>query len=129
MIEPGKLTLEILVSSPYLYLVVLYVIPLLLGGLTAYFADRAADEKLKQESRAIDLLADTTKIYEFENIRDPIAWGIFAVIVVVYPIAATLDSIGDFTTVWSASILTGIASRSILMKLVTSFITKVTQKQ
>lgn len=129
MIEVGKITLELLLNSPYSYLAVLYGVPLALGGLAAYFADRAADEKLKQESRAIDPLADTTQAYEFENIRDPIAWGMMAVVVVVYPMASTLDKVGDFSTVWASAVLAGLVSRAVLVKLAASFITKVTQKQ
>lgn len=129
MIEPGKITVELILNSPYLYFIVLYGVPLLLGGLAAYFADRAADEKLKQDSRTIDPLADTTQVYEFESIRDPIAWGMMAVVVVVYPIASTLDAVGDFATVWASAVLAGLVSRAILMKLAASFITKVTQRQ
>ena len=129
MIEPGKITIELLLNSPYLYSIVLYGVPLLLGGLAAYFADRAADERLKHESRTIDPLADTTQAYEFENIRDPIAWGMMAVVVVVYSMASTIDAVGDWSAVWASAVLAGMVSRAILTKLAASFITKVTQKQ
>lgn len=128
MIEPGKITIEVLLNSPYLYLIVLYGVPLLLGGLAAYFADRAADEKLKQEVKVINPQADTTQAYEFEHIRDPIAWGILAVVVVVYPMASALDEMGDWSVVWASAVLAGLASRAILMKLASSFITKVTRQ-
>lgn len=128
MITPGEISLELLLNSPTGYLAVLYGVPLLLGGIAAYFADRAADEKLKQESRAIDPLADTTQAYEFEHIRDPIAWGMMAVVVVVYPMVTVLDVVGDFATVWSSAVLAGLASRAILMKLAANFVSKI-QKQ
>ncbi len=127
MINPGEITLELLLNSQYLYLAVLYAVPLLLGAAAAYFADRAADEKLKQDSRAIDPLADTTQVYEFEHIRDPIAWGMLAVVGVVFPLAATLDKTGDWSAVWAAAVLAGLTSRAILMKMAASFITKTTQ--
>ncbi len=124
MIQVGKITLELLLNSPYIYMIWLYAIPLLLGGLAAYFADRAADEKLKQESRAIDPLADASNIYEFENIRDPVAWGILATVVVVLPMASTLDAVGDWAAVWASAVLAGLTSRAILMRLAAQFVTK-----
>ena len=125
MIEPGKITLELLMlNSQYAYFIILYGASLLLGGLSAYFADRAADEKLKQDSRANDPLTDTTQVYEFEHIRDPIAWGMMAVVAIVYPLAATLDQAGDWSTVWSSAVLAGLVSRAVLMKLASAFITK-----
>jgi len=128
MIEVGKITLELLLNNPYSYLAVLYGVPLILGGVAAYFADRAADEKLKQESRAIDPLADTTQVYEFESIRDPIAWGVLAVVVVVFPMANTLDQVGDWSVVWGAAVLAGMTSRAILTSMASKFLSKVTKE-
>lgn len=132
MIEPGKISLELILNDPKLYMLWLYAIPLVLGSLAAFFADRAADSKLKNEARESDPTITKDKlddVYEFEDIRDPIAWGILATIVVVFPMANTLDAVGDWGTVWASSILAGLTSRALLMKLAGSFIAKVTQKK
>lgn len=128
MIEPGKITIELLLGNPATYMGFLYVIPLILGALSAYFADRSADATLKNEAK--ESQPDISKeklndVYEFENIRDPIAWGMMAVIVIVYPVASTLDAVGDWAAVWSSAVLAGLVSRVVLMRLAASFITKV----
>lgn len=132
MINPGEITLELILNDPKLYMVWLYAIPLILGALAAFFADRAADAKLKSEAKESDHTlskAQLDDVYEFENIRDPIAWGILATIVVVFPMASTLDAVGDFGTVWASAVLAGLTSRAILMRVAAGFIAKVSQSQ
>lgn len=120
MIEPGKITLELILGNPLYYMAWIYLAPLILAALAAYFADRAADEKLKA-------ITGDPNMYEFENIRDPIVWGIFACIVTVFPLTETLDAVGSWPTVWASAILAGLTSRAILMKLAGAFLTKVTE--
>lgn len=129
MIQPGYITLELILNNPLLYIIWIYLVPLVIGGLSAYFADRAADEKMKTDVRAKYPQTDISKdqldnIYEFEHIRDPIAWGVLAVIVVVLPLTKQLDAIGDWTAIWSASVLAGLTSRAILMTMASRFLTK-----
>jgi hypothetical protein len=127
MIEPGKETLELFLNNPQLYFFWIYVIPLILAGATAYFADRAADEKLKRDTQAANPEADLNEVFEFEHVGDPIAWGILACVVMVFPMVRTLDAVGDWTAVWAAAVLSGMVARAGLMKLASSFMTKVTE--
>lgn len=128
VINPGEITLELLLNNPLYYMVFVYMGALILASIAAWWADRQADNALKQESRKIDPLADTTQVYEFESIRDPILAGMLACIVVVFPLAASIDVVGGWQAIYASAVLAGITARAILMKLAASFITKVTQK-
>jgi len=131
MIEPGKITMELILNSPILYIGWIYLIPLIIGAAAAYFADRAADEHLKTEVKTVNPTITNealNDVYEFEHIRDPIAWGILVVIVVVYPMASTLDTVGDWSTVWASAVLAGLVSRSALKTLAGRFRTKALSK-
>ncbi len=108
MIEPGKITLELLINNPLYYMVFVYIGALVLGGMAAWWADRQADNSLKQEARKIDPLADTTQVYEFEHIRDPVLAGMLACIVVVFPLASSVDTVGGWQSVFSSAVLAGI---------------------
>lgn len=130
VINPGEITLELLLGeNPLYYMAFIYVGSLILTAIAAWWADRQADNALKQESRAIDPLADTTQVYEFENVRDPVLAGMLACVVVVFPLAASIDTVGGWQGIYAGAVLAGITARVILMKLAASFITKVTQKQ
>jgi hypothetical protein len=127
MIESGKETLELFLDNPELYMLWIYAIPPLLAGAAAYFADRAVDEKLKREMQAINPEVNPNEVFEFEHIRDPIAWGILACVAMVFPMVRTLDTVGDWTAVWAAAVLSGLVARAGLMRLASSFMTKVTE--
>lgn len=129
VINPGEITLELLLSNPLYYMVFVYMGALILASIAAWWADRQADNALKQESRKIDPLADTTQVYEFENIRDPILAGMLACVVVVFPLASSLDQFNGWQMIFASAVLAGITARIVLMKLAAGFVAKVTQKQ
>lgn len=127
VLNPGEITVELLLNNPAYYIAFIYVGSLILSAVAAWWADRQADNSLKAESRKIDPLTDTTQVYEFENVRDPILAGILACIVVVYPLAASIDIVGGWQGVFASAVLAGITARVVLMKLASSFVTKYTQ--
>lgn len=129
MIEPGEITLELLLNNPLYYMAFVYIGALALSAIAAWWADRQADNALKQESRKIDPLADVTQVYEFENVRDPILAGMLACVVVVFPLAASIDVVGGWQAIYASAVLSGITARAVLMKLAAGFVSKVTQKQ
>lgn len=128
MIEPGKITLELLLNNPLYYIVFVYLGALVLSAIAAWWADRQADNVLKAESRAIDPLADVTQAYEFEHIRDPILAGVLVCIVVVFPLASSLDQINGWQMIFASAVLAGITARMVLMKLANQFVSKVTKQ-
>lgn len=128
VINPGEITLELLLSNPLYYMAFVYVGALVLAAVAAWWADRQADNALKQESRKIDPLADTTQVYEFENVRDPILAGMLACIAVVFPLAASIDTVGGWQGVFASAVLAGITARVVLSRLAAAFVTKATQK-
>lgn len=128
MIEVGKITVELLMNNPLYYMVFIYVGALALSAIAAWWADRQADNALKQESRKIDPLADTTQAYEFENVRDPILAGMLACIVVVFPLASSLDQVGGWQGIYASAVLAGITARIILMKLAAQFVSKMSKQ-
>ena len=128
VIEPGKITLELLLSNPLYYMLFIHAGALLLSAMAAWWADRQADNALKQESRKIDPLADTTQVYEFENVRDPILAGVLVCVAVVFPIASSIDTIGGWQGVYASAVLAGITSRMILRSLAAKFAAKVTKQ-
>lgn len=128
VIEPGEITLELLLNNPLYYMAFIYVGALVLAAIAAWWADRQADNALKQESRNIDPLADTTQVYEFENVRDPILAGMFACIVVVFPLAASIDTVGGWQGIYSSAVLAGITARAVLSRLAAAFVTKTTKQ-
>lgn len=124
MIEPGEITLELLLNNPLYYMAFVYVGALTLSAIAAWWADRQADNALKQESRKIDPLADTTQTYEFENVRDPVLAGMLACIVAVFPLAASIDTVGGWQGIYASAVLAGITARAVLSRLAAAFVTK-----
>lgn len=114
MIEPGKITLELILNRPEYYLVWIYLIPVALSAVAAYFADRAADEKVDHDAKETN---EAVVIYEFQSIKDPIAWGAMAGIAFVLPMASTIDAVADWAGVWSFAIGIGLVARVALMRL------------
>ena len=95
-------------------LAILYVIPLILGGIASKIADRTAETTP----------AETTPPAPFQNIKDPVAWGIMAVIVLVYPFTATIELAAGWTAVWSLAVVSGLGAQTLLMKKTRQLIDK-----
>ena len=106
----------------------IYVGAVVLAGIASWWADRQADNALKADARTIDPLADTTQVYEFEHVRDPIIAGVLACIVAVFPLATSIDQVGGWQGVFSSAVLAGITARAVLMRLSTGFVTKITKQ-
>lgn len=129
VINPGEITLELLLGeNPIYYMAFVYVGALVLAAVAAWWADRQADNALKQESRAIDPLADVTQVYEFENVRDPVLAGMLACIVVVFPLAASIDTVGGWQGIYASAVLAGMTARVVLSRLAAAFVTKTTKQ-
>ena len=128
VITPGVISLELLLNNPLYYMLFVYAGAGVLAGIASWWADRQADNALKADARIIDPLADTTQVYEFENVRDPVLAGVLVCIAVVYPLAASIDTVGGWQGVYSSAVLSGIAARMILKSLAASFVTKVTKQ-
>ncbi len=130
MINPGTITVELLVGDPVLYLILTVAAALLIGMVSAYVADRLADEAAKEAARKLNPTADTTNIYDLENghITSVIA-GALVVIGVVLPLMSTIDQVGGFFGILAAAVGAGLGARKILPAIQEAFVSKVTQKQ
>ncbi|MDP2217216.1 MAG: hypothetical protein Q8J68_08025 [Methanolobus sp.] len=128
VINPGEITLELLLGeNPLYYMLFVYVGALVLAGIASWWADRQADNSLKADAREIDPLADTTQVYEFENVRDPILAGVLVCVAVVFPMCQSIDIVSGWQGVYASAVLAGITARMILKSLAAKFAAKVTK--
>jgi hypothetical protein len=123
MIEPGQITLELLVG-PIVYLYMAYITPIL-SAIAAYWADSMADESLKINAKAKNPAMTPEQlgdVYEFEHISHPLIAGLLAGIVVVWG-AMTITPVG-FEAAAVLAIGAGITARKSLGKVAAMFVTK-----
>lgn len=129
VINPGEISLELLLGeNPLYYMLFVYAGAVVLAGIASWWADRQADNALKADARETDPMADTTQVYEFENVRDPVIAGVLVCVVVVFPMASSIDTIGGWQGVYASAVLAGITARMILKSLAAKFAAKVTKQ-
>lgn len=126
MIEPGKVTVELLFDNPVNYVLVTTILALLVGVLSAYAADRLADEAKREQARKENPEADTAQMWDLENgdISSVVA-GFLAVVAVVLPLMNIIDQVGGFFGILAAAVGAGMGARKILPTVQNTFTSKI----
>jgi len=124
MITPGEITIELLLE-PQTYIIVTAISSIILCMISAYVADKFADEAEKEKARALNPGIDTSNIWVLENgdILSILA-GFLTSIVFVLPLMNIIDNAGGFFGILSTSVLFGWGARKILPTIANSFVEK-----
>jgi len=122
MVMPGEFSLDLFLS-PEIYLAVTIFGSIILCMLSAYLADRFADEAAKEAALKENPSVDTKNIWVLEN-GDflSLVAGLLTAIVVVLPLLNTIEAVGGLFGVFSISVLSGWGARKILPSLSNAFI-------
>ncbi|MDD3474316.1 MAG: hypothetical protein PHP08_00250 [Candidatus Dojkabacteria bacterium] len=124
MIEPGRITLELLIG-PDTYLYLSYILSPILSTIASWWADQMADESLrkKEKEKNPDVTDEELQnVYEFEHVRQPLIAGLLAGIAVVWT-AINQTGLG-LEGAAVLSIVSGLTARWYLEKLASIFISK-----
>lgn len=122
MIEPGTVSLELILNNPLYYLLFVYVGAAVLSMLSAWWADREEDNKAKANAKIKNpalTQAELDNTYVYEKVSDSLIAGLIVCVLAVFPLAQSLDSVAGWQAVFAAAIGAGLTAR---MKLMTAII-------
>ena len=124
MIIPGQITIEVLLG-PLNYIITTIVLSILLCMISAFYADKFADEAEKEKAKKENPSIDVSNIWVLEHGDSlSLAAGFLTAIVFVLPLINTIDAVGGFFGILSVAVLTGWGARKLLPAFADSMLNK-----